>query len=313
MNGFMLHRRRRSHNLRNALIAIIVLILVITVVVVAYQIGPSSGPPTYSDAAIVGLPNVNSLCIFSVRWNSAVNVSGFIFGSNNTGTFVNDTWRAFTLNDFVNETSAYSTVQKTLNGPFNSTLSWRFWCNDTKNRWTGLPLESFLVVSRVLLVTNMGNIEIQPYADMPITAGNFLNLVNAGVYDNTNFSRIAYDPSTGNPFVIQGGDATPKNITVPTIQDELPTKHSNVRGSLAMAKLSDPSGVIPNSASDQFFINLADNSGTLDTNFSVFGTVVSGMGVVDAISGLIPFGANATSYDGPPRTTVTIITAQLVS
>jgi peptidylprolyl isomerase len=238
-------------------------------------------------------------------------VSGYIFESNNTGPFRNDTWTPF--NDFVNQTSAVSTVTKTLNSTVDDTLSWAFWCNDTKNRWTGTPLQSDLIVSKVLLDTSMGNIVIQPFDDMPITSGNFLNLTETGVYDNTNFSRIAYDASTGAPFVIQGGDATVKGITVPTIQDELPNKHSNVLGTVAMAKLSDSSGnVIANSASDQFYINLGNNSADLDSEYSVFGTVISGMNVVDAISQLIPSGANATSYDGPPSMPVWI-TAQFVS
>jgi cyclophilin family peptidyl-prolyl cis-trans isomerase len=60
--------------------------------------------------------------------------------------------------------------------------------------------------------------------------------------------------------VIQGGDASVKGIDVPTIRDELPNKHSNARGSVAMAKTSEP-----NSATSQFYINLVDNV-RLDNN-----------------------------------------------
>ena len=108
--------------------------------------------------------------------------------------------------------------------------------------------------------------------------------------------------------MIQGGDATPKGITVPTIPDELPTKHSNVRGTVAMAKTSQP-----NSATSQFFINLNDsNAGppaSLDSNYSVFGMVISGMDVVDAISHVPIYPAN----EGKPLTDVTLIVAQLIS
>ena len=80
--------------------------------------------------------------------------------------------------------------------------------------------------------------------------------------------------------MIQGGDATSKGITVQNITDELPNKHSNVRGSVAMAKTS-----AANSATSQFFINLNDtNAASLDSNYSVFGNVIAGMDVVDAIS-----------------------------
>ncbi len=153
--------------------------------------------------------------------------------------------------------------------------------------------------NRVLLVTSMGNITIELYDDMPITTDNFKNLVGTGVYDGNIFHRVVPD------FVIQGGDATPKGITVPTIPDELPNKHSNVRGSVAMAKTS-----APNSASSQFFINLKDtNAAALDSNYSVFGRVIAGMDIVDAIS-QVPINP---PNDGQPLQDVTLIKAQFVS
>ena len=109
---------------------------------------------------------------------------------------------------------------------------------------------------------------------MPITAGNFKNLVGNGVYDGTIFHRA-------NSYMIQGGNAVPKGINVATIKDELPNRHSNVRGAVAMAKTSQP-----NSATSQFFINLRDNSAMWDSNYSVFGEVIAGMDVVDAIGNL---------------------------
>lgn len=132
--------------------------------------------------------------------------------------------------------------------------------------------------TRVVLVTSMGNITIELYGDMPITSGNFKNLVSIGAYDGTIFHRVV----TG--FVVQGGDVSGKGISVPTIVDELPTKHSNVRYSVAMAKSVDSSSgeIVPNSATSQFYINLADNV-NLDSDFSVFGHVVAGMNVVDNI------------------------------
>jgi cyclophilin family peptidyl-prolyl cis-trans isomerase len=105
--------------------------------------------------------------------------------------------------------------------------------------------------------------------------------------------------------VIQGGDATSKGITVPTIPDELPNKHSNVRGSVAMAKTSDP-----DSATSQFFINLNDaNALNLDSNYSVFGMVTEGMSVVDAIS-QVPVDSPG---DGKPLQDVTLTVAQMIS
>jgi len=148
--------------------------------------------------------------------------------------------------------------------------------------------------NKVLLRTTMGDITIQLYDDMPITTGNFKNLVKTGVYDETIFHRVVAN------FVIQGGDASAKGINVATIQDELPNKHSNIRGSVAMAKTSEP-----NSATSQFYINLKDNSATLDSNYSVFGTVIVGMDVVDAIG-------NVQTENEKPLQDVTITTAELV-
>jgi peptidylprolyl isomerase len=182
-------------------------------------------------------------------------------------------------------------------------VSWRFWCNDTGNRWSGLPLQSIIVVSKVLLATSMGNITIQLYGDMPITTANFMNLVRTGLYDGTIFHRVVAG------FVVQGGDVTSKNITVPTIPDELPNKHSNVRGAVAMAKTSEP-----NSATSQFFIDLNDTNVDLDSNYSVFGRVIAGMGIVDAIS-QVPITPTDPSVpnDGKPVTDVTLLVAQFVS
>jgi peptidylprolyl isomerase len=290
--------------------------VIISVIVVAHQISPKqtstpqTGSPVYSIVSSSYETNAGSDWTFSVLWTDEVNVSGYIFETNNTGVFVNDTWTPFS--NFTNSTSAYASVTKSLNSNVGDFVSWTFWCNNTSDRWTVIPMQSFLVVKQVLLETKWGDITgditIQLFGDMPITSGNFLNLTETGVYDGTNFTRIV--PG----FVIQGGDASGKGITVKNIADELPNKHSNVQWTVAMAKGSDSSGnVIPNSATSQFFINLEDNSAHLDPNYTVFGTVISGMNYVDAISQLVPSSANATGYDGVPSPPVTIITATLGS
>ena len=154
----------------------------------------------------------------------------------------------------------------------------------------------------VLLKTTMGDITIQLYEDMPITTGNFKNLVKTGVYNETIFHRVVAN------FVIQGGDASSKGINVATIQDELPNKHSNVRGSVAMAKTSEP-----NSATSQFYINLNDtNSARLDSNYSVFWTVIAGMDVVDAIGQAETVINEETGEKSKPVQAITIITAEFV-
>jgi cyclophilin family peptidyl-prolyl cis-trans isomerase len=140
----------------------------------------------------------------------------------------------------------------------------------------------------------MGKVIIELYDDMSITSGNFRNLTQRGVYDGTIFHRVVHN------FVIQGGDAETKGITVPTIPDELPNKHSNIRGSVAMAKTNQP-----NSANSQFYINLVDNM-RLDSNYSVFGKVVAGMDVVDRIGNV------ATDAKDKPLQDVSLIKAELI-
>ena len=126
--------------------------------------------------------------------------------------------------------------------------------------------------SIVLLETSMGYIAIELYDDMPITTGNFKNLVQQGVYDGTIFHRVIVS------FMIQGGDPTlTGGLSVPTIPDEFTDHNKNDRGTIAMANAG------PNTGSSQFFINLVNNN-YLDTEHPVFGKVIEGMDVVDQIA-----------------------------
>lgn len=148
----------------------------------------------------------------------------------------------------------------------------------------------------VILNTSMGNITIELFEDMPITTSNFKNLTELGIYDGTIFHRVVHD------FVIQGGDPTGTGYgdpSISTIPDELPNKHSNVRGSVAMAKTD-----APNSASSQFYINLVDNL-DLDSTYTVFGQAVAGMDVVDSIGNV------QTDANERPLQPVTVLTARL--
>lgn len=140
----------------------------------------------------------------------------------------------------------------------------------------------------VLVKTSLGNFEINLYDQTtPATVTNFLSYVNNGSYQNTIFHR------TEKGFVAQaGGFRYSGNNTAPftavTTQAKVKNepKWSNVRGTIAMAKVANDA----NSATNQWFINLADNSSNLDlqnSGFSVFGQVTgSGMEIVDAIAAL---------------------------
>ena len=137
----------------------------------------------------------------------------------------------------------------------------------------------------VIFETNFGDITIDLYPELaPITVENFTGYVEDGFYDGLVFHRVVED------FMIQAGAYDADLNYQPPTRDPIVNEFglSNVRGTVAMAKL----GGDPDSATSQFFINLADNSGpppALDTQnggFTVFGEVVSGMDVVDAIAGV---------------------------
>ena len=136
-------------------------------------------------------------------------------------------------------------------------------------------------MTTVIMHTSMGNIVIKLHDDMPITTGNFVKLSNDGFYDGVIFHRVIED------FMIQGGDPDGTGMGGPgyTIEDEFGHGHSNVRGPISMANTGRP-----NSGGSQFFINVVDNT-YLDKEdprtpsaHPVFGTVISGMEVADAIS-----------------------------
>jgi len=133
---------------------------------------------------------------------------------------------------------------------------------------------------KVLLKTSMGDIILQLYEDMPITAGNFQKLVEKGFYDGTVFHRIIAD------FMIQGGDPTGTGCGGPgyAIKDEFTRKNKNDRGTISMANAG------PNTGGSQFFINLVNNN-FLDSKHPVFGKVIEGLDVVDAL-GKVKTGAN---------------------
>ncbi len=136
---------------------------------------------------------------------------------------------------------------------------------------------------RVLLETSEGDIVLElDKTAAPVTVVNFLRYVNEGFYNGTVFHRVM--PG----FMIQGGGLTPemtKKTTHSPIINEASNGLKNTRGTIAMAR--EP---MPDSATSQFFINHGDNAGLdygspRDPNgYAVFGKVIKGMDVVDAIA-----------------------------
>jgi len=134
----------------------------------------------------------------------------------------------------------------------------------------------------VLIETSKGKIKIELFADKaPVTVKNFLKYVEDKHYDDTVFHRVISD------FMIQGGGMTAdlkEKKTREPIKNESDNGLSNQRGTIAMARTNQP-----NSATSQFYINVKDNNFLDRANandgvgYCVFGRVIDGMDVVDAI------------------------------
>lgn len=157
---------------------------------------------------------------------------------------------------------------------------------------------------RVKLQTSMGDVVIELVPEKaPKSVANFLEYTKAGFYDGTIFHRVI--PT----FMIQGGGFTEKyqqkQVRAP-IPNEANNGLKNVRGSIAMARTSDPA-----SATAQFFVNVVDNE-FLDYRsatpqgwgYAVFGKVVEGMDVVDKIRNVSTGAGGPFGGDVPTKTIV---------
>jgi peptidyl-prolyl cis-trans isomerase A (cyclophilin A) len=168
-----------------------------------------------------------------------------------------------------------------------------------------LASAGFAQATTVQIQTVLGDFEINLFdKHTPKTVENFLAYVNAGAYKDTVIHRSVAG------FVIQGGgfkfdDNSTAMVPLVQITTNAPVvnepKFSNVRGTIAMAKL----GNNPNSATSQWFINLSDNSANLDyqnSGFTVFGQVTgNGMAIVDAIAALKKINAGGALTELPLR------------
>ena len=158
----------------------------------------------------------------------------------------------------------------------------------------------------IVIETSMGNIEIAlATKEAPITTANFLNYVENDFYKDTIFHRVMQE------FMIQGGGliATGKQkMTGDPIALESNNGLTNKRGTIAMARTNDP-----NSATSQFFINLVDNAfldySSTNDGYAVFGEVIEGMDVVDAIGAVNT--TTFTMYENWPEEDIVIIDAYL--
>ncbi|PHS25247.1 MAG: peptidylprolyl isomerase [Methylophaga sp.] len=164
---------------------------------------------------------------------------------------------------------------------------------------------------QVKLETSLGDIIIELNSDKaPNTVANFISYVESGFYDGTVFHRVIEN------FMIQGGGFTEEFVQKSpnaAIQNEANNGLSNVKGSVAMARTGDP-----HSATAQFFINTVDNdfldykSDKQDATwgYAVFGEVVEGIDVVEAIR--VVATGNKNGHGDVPNDNIIIIKASIV-
>lgn len=144
--------------------------------------------------------------------------------------------------------------------------------------------ETVPVKIQVSMITSKGEIVLElDSTKAPGTVSNFLNYVNDGFYEGTIFHRVIKG------FMIQAGGLTPnmaKKKTNDPIKNEADNRLSNRRGTLAMARTNDP-----HSGGSQFFINVVNNynldfknTSMMGWGYCVFGKVIKGMAIVDAIA-----------------------------
>lgn len=156
---------------------------------------------------------------------------------------------------------------------------------------------------QVIITTSKGTLTVELDAEnAPISTENFLAYADAGEYDGTIFHRVI------DGFMIQGGAFTPdmkqRQGSRGGIKNEWQNGLSNTRGTLAMARLGNQ----PDSATNQFFINVSDND-FLDqprdgAGYAVFGKVVEGLDVIDEIKGVAT--TNKGGHGDVPVETITI-------
>lgn len=159
-------------------------------------------------------------------------------------------------------------------------------------------------MTMVILHTNVGDIKIKMYEDMPITTGNFIKLAKEGFYDGTIFHRVIKG------FMIQGGDPEGTGCGGPgyTIEDEFVKGHSNVRGTISMANTGQP-----NSGGSQFFINTVNNNYLdWDNRSTPYAHPVFGEITIDSMQTVLKIENVETDGNDRPKKTMKIMKAEVV-
>lgn len=116
-----------------------------------YTIAADTTPPTYSNVG-TNTTKVGRPCLFFAKWTDETGLAitgGYIFGTNNTGTWANETWVAFTANP------DWSNVTKTLNSTIGVRVEWCIWANDTSNNWNNITIQYLITVTAEIPPTSV--------------------------------------------------------------------------------------------------------------------------------------------------------------
>lgn len=223
-----------------------------------------------------------------------------------TGTQKNGVALITGIPNFVWAKDAAGNVSAAFKGPWSTALTGP--CSSA-----GYAASNLSAKNTVCMLTDLGEIVLElDAAKAPISVANFLAYVNDGFYNGTNFHRVISN------FMIQGGgyayssaagyQQKATNAAI-ALEKTSATGLSNLRGSVAMARTS-----VANSATSQFFINVVDNlfldaANQADGNgYAVFGSVISGMSVVDQIK-IVPILSGTAGITDQPATPVFILWA----
>lgn len=159
-------------------------------------------PPTYSNVG-TNTTRAGQPCLFYAKWTDETGLAttgGFIFGTNNTGAWDNETWTAFTTNP------DWSNTTKTLNSTIGVRIEWQIWANDTGNNWNDTGLQYFIVGKTMLFV---GWNSLTAWDE---DVGRTLAEVNASLYvSSINYTQIGFEYANGTRYEFWfdwGGDAT---------------------------------------------------------------------------------------------------------
>jgi hypothetical protein len=107
---------------------------------------PDETPPTYSNISY-NTTIAGQSCTLSVKWSDNVALSGFIFGTNNTGSWLNDTWTSLT------ENPSWANKTKTLNSTVGMVVGYRWYCNDTSNNWNDTDIQTLTTTAFPVILT----------------------------------------------------------------------------------------------------------------------------------------------------------------